>query len=122
MKLLSWNCRGLGKASAVRAIRQLILTHQPDMIFLTETKFQNCDFKFKTNTFGPSLSNCFVVDCTISTRNRRGGLALFWTNNVNINIIGFNDNMIDYYVDCDNPNKKWRGTAFMVFLKVIKNS
>jgi exonuclease III len=44
MKLLSWNCRGLGKASAVRALRKLILTHRPDMVFLTETKLQGSDF------------------------------------------------------------------------------
>jgi exonuclease III len=117
MKLLSWNCSGLGKASAVRAIRQLILTHHPDMIFLTETKFQSCDFNKKANSFGPSLSNCFVVDCTISPRNRKGGLALFLSKDVKINIIGFNENMIDYYVHCDLHDKKWRATGIYGYPK-----
>jgi exonuclease III len=44
MKILSWNCRGLGKPSAVRDLRQLIKTHQPDLIFLSETKLQKSDF------------------------------------------------------------------------------
>jgi exonuclease III len=102
MKLLSWNCRGLGKSSAVRALRQLILTHHPDIVFLTETKLLAADFKKRANSFGNRFSNHFVVDCTVSLRNRSGGLAIFWSNNVNITIIGYNNNMIDCYVMCDN--------------------
>jgi exonuclease III len=59
MKILSWNCRGLGKMSAVRALRKLINTHQPDIVFLTETKFQNSDFLRKANSFGNIVSNHF---------------------------------------------------------------
>jgi hypothetical protein len=32
-------------------------------------------------------------------------------------IIGFNDNMIDYYVHCDLPNKKWRATGIYGYPK-----
>jgi exonuclease III len=37
MKLLSWNCRGLGKPAAVRALRKLTKAHHPDIVFLIET-------------------------------------------------------------------------------------
>jgi exonuclease III len=117
MKLLSWNCRGLGKASAVRALRQLILNHHPDIVFLTETKFQNSDFRKKTNSFGHHLPNLFVVDCNITQNNRRGGLAMMWANNVNLQIIGNNENMIDCYVVCGNIESSWRATGFYGYPK-----
>jgi exonuclease III len=51
MKLLSWNCRGLGQAPAVRELRQLISSHHPDIMFLSETKFLTADFKEKGQFF-----------------------------------------------------------------------
>jgi exonuclease III len=98
MKLLSWNCRGLGKVSAGRALRKLILTHQPDMVFLTETKLQGSEFLLRKNNLGNNLPNHFFVDCIISHRNRSGGLAMFWSKNVNLTIVGHNNNMIDCYI------------------------
>ncbi|GLT65413.1 hypothetical protein SLA2020_378480 [Shorea laevis] len=38
MKLLSWNCRGLSRDSAIRSLRVLIRNTSPDVIFLSETK------------------------------------------------------------------------------------
>jgi exonuclease III len=115
MKLLSWNCRGLGQSSAVRELKQIILTHKPDIMFLTETKFLTADFKKKANSFGNCFSNHFIVDCTMSTRNRSGGLAMFWCNNVNITIVGYNNNMIDCYVMSDNNSSNWRATDIYGF-------
>jgi exonuclease III len=114
MKILSWNCRGLGKPSAVRDLRQIIKAHQPNIVFLTETKFQSSDFLVRTNSFGKFFSN-FIVDCTMSPRNRSGCLALFWSNNVKITIIGYNNNMIDCYVESDNNNNLWRATGIYGF-------
>jgi exonuclease III len=117
MKILSWNCRGLGKHSAVRALRQLVQLHHPSIVFLSKTKLQNSDFTHITNSFGNSLTNHFVVDCILSERNRRGGLAMFWTNDVKLNIIGFSENMIDCYVDCGNNVSSWRATGLYGFSK-----
>jgi exonuclease III len=47
MKLLSWNCRGLGKPSAIRALKKLLQSHQPSIVYLMETKFQQSDFHNK---------------------------------------------------------------------------
>jgi hypothetical protein len=96
---------------------QLILTHQPDIVFLTETKLQNSDFKLKTNSFGSHLSNHFIVDCYISHCNRGGGLAMFWTKDVNLNIVGYNENMIDCNVDCGNTDNSWRATGIYGYSK-----
>jgi exonuclease III len=38
MKFLAWNCRGLARGPTTRALRALIRTHRPDLLFLSETK------------------------------------------------------------------------------------
>jgi hypothetical protein len=111
MKILAWNCRGLGKPAAVRALKQIILTHHPDKVFLSETKLQRAELVSKINAFGNRLPNNFCVDCTLSNSNRRGGLAMLWSSNVNLSIIGFNERWIDCYVDCGNTHDSWRATG-----------
>lgn len=37
MKILAWNCRGLGSASAVRALLEVQKQERPDVFFLSET-------------------------------------------------------------------------------------
>lgn len=37
MSCLSWNCRGLGNPSTVRALRELIRTQKADIVLLHET-------------------------------------------------------------------------------------
>ncbi|GLT52907.1 hypothetical protein SLA2020_262160 [Shorea laevis] len=38
MKILSWNCRGFVRAAAIRSLRALCRIHNPDVLFLCETK------------------------------------------------------------------------------------
>lgn len=33
-----WNCRGLCRAAAVRTLRHFVRNHNPDFLFLAETK------------------------------------------------------------------------------------
>jgi len=62
MKILSWNCRGLGNPAAVRALRKILKITCPDVVFLSETKLNNADTKAKSVlSYGP-LSNVFLID------------------------------------------------------------
>jgi exonuclease III len=115
MKILSWNCIGLGKSPAVRALRKLILTHQPDIVFLTEKKFQSSNFLLRKNSLGNNLSNHFFVDCTMSHSNRSGGLAMLWSNNIILTIVGYNNNMIDCYIESNEDSFSWRATGIYGF-------
>ena len=38
MKLISWNCRGLGNGPAVRALLDLGIKEDPDILFLAESR------------------------------------------------------------------------------------
>ena len=38
MKLLSLNCRGLGRPEAVQEVRSLVQLHRPVVVFLLETR------------------------------------------------------------------------------------
>lgn len=38
MKLISWNCQGLGSALTIHALKALVAKEEPDLIFLMETK------------------------------------------------------------------------------------
>jgi hypothetical protein len=112
MKFLSWNCRGLGNPPAVRALKKLLKLHCPDVVFLMETKLSAIDKKAKSILSCGPISNFFMVDCSISSSNISGGLALLWNNNVNITIIKSNKMIIDCYITACNNNNHWFATGF----------
>jgi hypothetical protein len=87
------------------------------MVFLSETKLLSADFSPITNTFGNRLSKHFFVDCNISDRNRSGGLAILWNNDVHLSINGYNERMIDCYVDCGDSLGCWRATGVYGYSK-----
>ena len=40
MKIISWNCRGLGNGPAVRSLLELGRVEDPDIMFLGETRMK----------------------------------------------------------------------------------
>ncbi|KAK2376763.1 hypothetical protein QL285_077521 [Trifolium repens] len=92
MKIISWNCRGLGNPSAVRALLRLIRIENPQVVFLMETRLKEDEMeriKFKCG-FNSGIS----VACTGSGRERSGGIALFWNDQVTISTISYSVNHI----------------------------
>jgi exonuclease III len=111
MKILSWNCRGLGNPSAVRALRKLLNKQCPDVVFLMETRLQNLDKKAKCNLVCGPLSNVLIIDCNIIKGHRSGGLAILWNDSVNIDFLDTNKNFIDMYITSCNLNMSWFATG-----------
>nr|DAD49162.1 TPA_asm: hypothetical protein HUJ06_019099 [Nelumbo nucifera] len=62
MICLSWNCRGLGNPRAVHALRELIHSYKPDVIFLIETL----------------VHIGFVGAFAVDRDERGGGIAFLW--------------------------------------------
>lgn len=78
MNILSWNCREIGSAEKVRALKGLVRKHELYCLFLIETKCstQNIEKLCKKLKY----LNYFVVDAL----GNAGGLAFIWLDEVNI--------------------------------------
>jgi exonuclease III len=78
MKILAWNCRGLGNAPAVSGLLRCHKAEEADILFLSETKLDErrmLEFKKKLG-----MISMEVVDCD----GRSGGLAALWRGGVKV--------------------------------------
>ena len=89
MKILSWNCRGLGSHWTISYLREIWHKHKTDFLFLSETK-QDFDFvqRFQSHFGYDSL-------VTVDPNGRSGGLALFYNNEFEVKILYSSNRMID---------------------------
>jgi len=78
MITLSENCRGLTQASTIRSLRVLIRKHNPDIIFLSETKIA----PFVSALILHQLGFTLMVHAPPSSS--KGGLLLAWKTDINI--------------------------------------
>jgi exonuclease III len=110
MKILSWNCQGLGNPRTVRALKKLLDSHSPDLIFIMETKLVNSNFQFITNHFESYSARS--VNCTTSGGGKAGGTALIWNHcTIMIDIINFDFNYFDVLISTESDPNKWRATG-----------
>jgi exonuclease III len=110
MRVLSWNCQGLGNPRTVRALKKLFATHQPDIIFLMETKLLENQFHF-LNSYKDHYSS-HTINCSVTGGGRAGGLALIWNHcTVNLEIMNFDFNYIDVSIHNSINNQSWRATG-----------
>lgn len=70
MKILSWNCRGLGNPRAVQVLKDLVVSYKPLLIFLIETKCMQSRLDFVRALI--SFDGAFCVNVV----GLSGGLAL----------------------------------------------
>lgn len=76
MKILSWNCYELRNARTVRALKKLIQSKDPNLVFLMETKRKDVEMNRFRNR--GNLSNIVSVSCIAWGKERVGGLACLW--------------------------------------------
>jgi exonuclease III len=105
MKIVAWNCRGLGKSPAVRGLLSLQKEEDPDILFLSETKMDRN--KIEGLRWRLGLTNMVVKDCS----GKSGGLAIFWRKGVNFQL----RTVARLYIDGDvveGDGFVWRLTGF----------
>jgi exonuclease III len=110
MNFIAWNCQGLGNPKTVRALRKLISTHKPDLIFIMETKLLDTQYYF-LNSYIDTYSS-YTINCSVSGGGRAGGLAMIWNHStLNVDIKLADSNYIDMLIS--NPLDKhiWRATG-----------
>ncbi|XVF10646.1 hypothetical protein REPUB_Repub07fG0200300 [Reevesia pubescens] len=74
MKLITWNIRGLGRREKRRAVRNVVISIKPDMIFLQETKREEVDRRIIRSVWG-SNTDCFESSSAVGAA---GGLISIW--------------------------------------------
>ncbi|KAF8114392.1 hypothetical protein N665_0038s0016 [Sinapis alba] len=89
MRVLSWNCRGMGSKWTISYLRQIWYKHNPDFLFLSETK-QDYNFVqgFKAHFGYDKLT-------AVEPNGMSGGLALLLNIDYQVKILFSSNRMID---------------------------
>jgi exonuclease III len=94
----------------VRAFKKLISNHQPDLIFLMETKLLDNQYHF-LNSFNDTYS-AHIVNCSVSGGGKAGGLATIWNHcRINMDIKNSDLNYIDMFISSPLYPLVWRATG-----------
>ena len=70
LRIISWNCRGLGNPRSVRALHDLVRCWNPKIVFLMETKSKKNRMERIKNRIG------FANGLIVPSVGRSGGIAL----------------------------------------------
>jgi exonuclease III len=106
MKILSWNCWGLGNPQAVRSLCCLVKDKKPTLVFLMETKVSRRKARFLPHKLG--FENMFVVD----NQGKSGGLILLWTSVSSVEIQNFSCRHINAIIKLRSGATSWKFSGF----------
>lgn len=93
MRVISWNCRGLVRGPAIRAIRSMIHSMDLAAIFLMETKMEDVRLESTLRSLG------FLHFVSCPPVGLRGGLALCWRPNICIHVLSISRFVISVRVN-----------------------
>lgn len=99
MKIISWNCQGLGNPLTIQELRALIALERPSLVFLMETK--NKATMVESISKKLQFQHLFLENPT----GIAGGLALMWHEEVTLKVKDSSKQFID--VECTDPVSKY---------------
>ncbi|KAL5773581.1 hypothetical protein ACOSQ2_013505 [Xanthoceras sorbifolium] len=105
MRTLCWNVRGLGTYRTFQVLRTRVRECRPDLVFLMETLSNKAHMEQFRLFLG--FSGKLVVECV----GRSGGLALFWSSQLDVSLLSFLLFHIDVSVSASGSSP-WRFTGF----------
>ncbi|KAK5775494.1 hypothetical protein PVK06_043390 [Gossypium arboreum] len=98
MKIICWNCRGVGNPATVRDLKQLLVAIDPDIIFLCETKIN-------ANRFDSVRRKCRMEGClAVNADGKSGGLVMIWKESKKVEIQTYSSNHIDSLIHVENDS------------------
>ena len=100
MKILCWNCRGLGNPWTVNALHTWVWRNRPNILFLMETMLEDKDLNGIKQRCGFSNGIC------LSSRGRSGGLGMWWRD-TEAEIITYSQNHILIAILDQNGEREW---------------
>ena len=95
MKVISWNCQGIGSALIVQALRELRRKYDPNLVFLMETR--NGREVLEKVKGRMRYANNYYVDLEGLSES----LALWWDDEVKVKILEATKNCINSLVIMD---------------------
>ncbi|XP_030508975.2 uncharacterized protein LOC115723630 [Cannabis sativa] len=101
MKILAWNCRGLGNSATVRQLAHLVRLHNPDVMVLSETRLPIDKFKRVCTKLH------FIDLHYIPPNGLSGGFALCWMKGVHCSVQAASKNVIMGKIISDPPGIPW---------------
>ena len=110
MRILSWNCQGLGNSWTVRSFHKLVKDQAPITCFLMETRLDREGFEYHCREL--LYPNKFLV----KKPNGGGGLALIWKAEVQLDVINFTEHHILARV-VEDDGFAWMLTCFYEWLE-----
>ena len=106
MRAISWNYQGLGNPRSVRALHDLVRCWNPKIVFLMEIKSKKNHMESIKNRIG--FSNGLIVPNV----GRIGGIALFWTREISLEVKSYTKFHVDTVVLEASSDYRWRITGF----------
>lgn len=106
MNILSWNCRGLKNPWTIHDLHLMVREKRPDGMFLCETKMEVSRLDSMRRCLG------FLGCVGFNLIGRKGGLALLWRNQNEVEILNFFENHISAWVNNDLDNIRWLFSRF----------
>ncbi|XP_010694404.1 uncharacterized protein LOC104907208 [Beta vulgaris subsp. vulgaris] len=104
MKILSWNCRGLGNPRTVNTFRSWCWRDRPNIVFLMETMIDKQALEKVKQKCG------FVNGICLDSVGLSGGMGLWW-NDVNVTVRSFSMHHVAVDVCDDNDDVLWRAVG-----------
>lgn len=114
MKMISWNCWGLGNPLAVRALLRLIRLENPHLVLLMETRMKEREVEKIRGRDG--FNSELVVPCVGQGRERAGSLTLWWNDSLEISLSSFSQNHISGEVKDEEDDSPWFFSSVYGFL------
>ncbi|XP_021836918.2 uncharacterized protein [Spinacia oleracea] len=104
MKILSWNCQGLGNPWTVKSLRDWCWRERPNVVFLMETMIDSKSLERVRNICGFSEGIC------LSSAGNSGGIG-FWWRDINVSTSSFSSHHFSADI-CDQDNVAiWRAVG-----------
>ena len=107
MKVISWNCQGIGSPLTVEALKELRKSYDPQFLFLMETKNKEEKLEMLRRRNG------FEKGVYVEPEGLSGGLAVWWKGQDEVKILGTCKNLIDMEIEEEGSGKQCR--AFWVY-------
>jgi len=98
MKVMSWNCQGLGNPLTIQELRALTAQERPNLLFIMETK--NKAMMVERIRRKLKFQKLYLVDPT----GIAGGLAIMWQEEIDLKVQASSKQFID--VQCIDPDSK----------------